>query len=101
MSDYAQLIEQLAAQLERFDYVRDDNIVTPNVIYILYVKNPMPFKVRNLCALLDIPSEVKENSSAKEYFKNIQRSLLIKYGHALFWKELEICFVVHRWTVRR
>jgi len=94
MSDYAQLTEQLTTQLEKFDYVREDNIVTSDVSYVLYVVNPPLLKVRNLCALLEIPSVIKENSSAKSYFKNVQNSLLIKYGDALLWKELEMCFVV-------
>jgi len=94
MSDYAQLIEQLTTQLEKFGYSREDNIDTPNISYILYVDKPPLLKVRNLCALLDIPSVIKENSSAKNYFKNVQKSLLSRYGDALLWKELETCFVV-------
>jgi len=94
MSDYAQLIEQLNTQLKKFDYAQEDNIDISDASYIAYVKNPHPLKVRNLCALLEIPSVIKEDSSAKNYFKNIRHRLLNKYGDAFLWKELEMCFVV-------
>jgi len=94
MSNYAQLIEQLNTQLEKFKYAAEDEIVIPNVIYISYVKNPQVPQARNLCALLDMPSTIKKNSSAKSFFKNLRRSLLTKYGTAFLWKELEMCFIV-------
>jgi len=94
MSVNTQLIEKLNTQLEKFNYVREDNISIPNVSYIAYVKNPQLLKVRNLCALMDMPSVIKENSSAKNYFQNIRNSLLTEYGNAFLWKELEICFIV-------
>jgi len=94
MPEYEQLIEDLNKQLERFKYAMKDDIAIPDVGYISYVKNPHPLKVRNLCALMDVPDSIKETGAAKNFFNSIRNNLLLKYGNAFLWKELEICFVV-------
>ncbi len=94
MSEYAPLIEELNTNLEKFDYAKEDNNIFSNVRYITYIRKPHPLKVRNLVAVLDMPSEIIKNLEAKTYFQDIRSSLLLKYGDAFLWKELEICFVV-------
>lgn len=94
MFNYAQLIDQLNTQLEQFGYVSEDEITIPSATHISYVKNAAILKVRNLYVVLEVPSEIKENASAKIFFKKLKGSLLNKYGQAFLWKELEMCFVV-------
>lgn len=94
MPEYAPLIQELSAELEKFDYIKEENDIFPSVRYISYIKKPRPLKVRNLVAVLDMPSEIIRNFEAKNYFQDIRSRLLMKYGDAFLWKELEICFVV-------
>lgn len=94
MFNYENLIEQLNAQLLKFEYTAEDETNTSDVRYVSYIKNPHPLKVRNLCALIDLPSTITENTLARSFFHDLRSHLLKKYGNAFFWKELEICFVV-------
>jgi hypothetical protein len=94
MSEYAQLIEQLHSRLEEFEYTAEDEISFLDAVYISYVKNASILKVRNLCALLEMPGAIKNTASAKVFFEDFRRCLLAKYGQAFLWKELEMCFVV-------
>lgn len=94
MSDYSRLIEQLNAELDRFKYSITEDVDIPDVGYISYVKNPHPLKVRNLCALLDIPPVIETTQAAQNFFNSVRNNLLLKYGNAFLWKELEICFII-------
>lgn len=94
MLSYDQLIYQLNMHLEQFGYVVENEITIPNATHVSYVKNETILKVRNLYALLEMPSGINENASAKIFFKEFKGCLLNKYGQAFLWKELEMCFVV-------
>ncbi|MGE0267027.1 MAG: hypothetical protein AB7S78_01045 [Candidatus Omnitrophota bacterium] len=94
MSDFSTLTERLTTCLDQYKYVVSDENILQDVLYIAYVKNPHPLRVRNLCAVLNVPVGVKDNFFAKSFFGKVRNNLLNKYGSAFLWKELEICFVV-------
>lgn len=94
MADYTELIEKIDKKLAEFQYGRDLEVFIPHVQYIAYVQNPGLFKVKNLCAVINMPADIRDILTAKRFFEFIRKSLLDKYGDAFLWKELEICFVV-------
>lgn len=94
MNQYEELINLLTKELDRFHYERKDDDSISHVGYISYVVNPHPLKVRNLCAFIELPDSIKEQYAAKNFFNTIRNSLLLKYGNAFLWKELEMCFIV-------
>ena len=94
MSDYADLIRCINEKLKEFSYLEDPAITIPNILYISYVKVKNPFKVRNLCALLSVPENVKDVQMAKRFLDTIRRSVLNKYGEAFLWKELEMIYII-------
>ena len=94
MSDYADIIGCMNEKLKEFNYWQEPNVTIANVLYISYVKEKSPLKVRNLCALVDLPLDVKDLNMAKRVLDTIRRSLLNKYGEAFLWKELEMMYVI-------
>lgn len=94
MADFFKLTDRLTACLEPFKYTVETTTILEDVIYIAYVKNPHPLRVRNLCAVLHVPGSINDSFFAKAFFSKIRTSLLNKYGSAFLWKELEICFIV-------
>ena len=94
ITDFSELIQSLNAKLEEFQYGSDTEISIPNVQYISYVKEKSFFKVKNLCAMIDMPNDIVDDSKANSFFTVLKKSLLKQYGDAFLWKELEMCFVV-------
>jgi len=94
MLNQEQLIEQIHSRLEKFNYSREAAVPISNVHYIAYIKKGGILSIKNLCAVVEVPDHVESNTAAKEYFGNIKKMLLQKYGDAFLWKELEMCFVV-------
>jgi hypothetical protein len=88
------LLTRIDKLLADFGYTKEKDISIPDVIYISYIKKPSPMKVRNLCAVIEVPDKIKDGMTAKMFFGFIRNSLLEKYGDAFLWKELEICFVI-------
>ena len=91
---YSDLVNVVNERLKKFNYGADQEIKIPNIVFITYVKRPNLLKVRNLCAIVDIPSHLKDFSMIQGLFKNIETGLLNKYGNAFLWKELEIIYIV-------
>ncbi|MBZ0165255.1 MAG: hypothetical protein K8I00_00510 [Candidatus Omnitrophica bacterium] len=89
-----ELFDRITEGLKPYGYVESRDTIHDGVDYIAYVENPPPLKVRNLCAVLKPPSVVRSNAAAKAFFSKVRNGLLNKYGNAIIWKELEICFVV-------
>jgi len=94
MTDYNDLLAGIEKKLGEYEYFNDIAISIPNVIQIMYLKNKTIFKVKNLCAVIDMPENIVDQSTAKRFFGFLKGSLLDKYGDAFLWKELEMCFVV-------
>jgi hypothetical protein len=92
--DSGELIDEIQVALKPFGYAPEFQNSIPNALFITYIKNKHPFKVRNLCALVRVSDKVSDDPSAKSEFKYIRSCLLHKYGDAFLWKELEIVFVV-------
>lgn len=93
-TQYAELIKCLDTKLAEFGYAGDSQISIPNIKYIAYIKNVNVFKVKNLCAVIDMPDNIVDSMTAKRFFTFLKSSLLDQYGEAFLWKELEMCFVV-------
>ena len=93
MSNYSTLIEKIDERLKQYNYFSDNEHVIPNALFISYVKNPGLLKVRNLCAVIDIPHNLVEKDPIQRYFNFIKSNLLVEYGEAVLWKELEFCLV--------
>ena len=93
MANYSRLIEKIDERLKQYNYYPHIEHVIPDALYISYVKNPELFKVRNLCAVIDIPQNLVKKDPLKRYFNFIKNNLLAEYGDAILWKELEFCFV--------
>ena len=94
MIDYTSLIQALDTKLNEFNYINEPLIAIPNVKYVSYVKDRGIFKVKNLCSVIDLPDNMLDISTAKNFMKFLKKSLLDQYGDAFLWKELEMCFVV-------
>lgn len=94
MIDYTSLITDLDEKLSEYHYVSDSEIVIPNVQYISYIIDKSIFKVKNLCAVIDLPGNMIDIGTTKHFIQFLKKSLLDKYGDAFLWKELEMCFVV-------
>ena len=88
------LFDHITEGLQKFGYVVSEDIIHDGVDYIAFVENPPPLKVRNLCAVLTPPGVVRSNAAARAFFSKVRKGLLNKYGNAVLWKELEICWVV-------
>ena len=89
-----ELLEQLDEKLKTLHYSEADRHGIPNVSFVSYIKNPQTFKVRNLCAVLDLPDDTTDQKTAQRFFDFVRKSLLDKYGEALLWKELEVSLVI-------
>jgi len=94
MIDYSELIQRLSTKLEEFQYVSDTEILIPNVQYISYRKSNEILKAKNLCTLIDMPDNMVDYTSSKDFFGYLKKSLVKQYGDAFLWKELEMFFVV-------
>jgi hypothetical protein len=94
MIDYTGLISSLDINLSEFNYINEPMISIPNIEYIGYIKDRNIFKVKNLCSVIDLPDNMTDINTAKNFIKFLKKSLLEQYGDAFLWKELEMCFVV-------
>ena len=94
LGEYAELVNGINEKLKEFNYYQEPNVTIANVFYIAYVKEKSPFKVRNLCAVINFSADVKDIKRAKVLLDTIRRSLLNQYGEAFLWKELEIIYVI-------
>jgi len=92
--EFSDLIVTLNARLKEFNYAEDPKITIPNIHYISYIKDRSIFKVKNLCAVIDLPGNMVDLNTAGNFVKFLKKSLLDQYGDAFLWKELEMCFVV-------
>jgi len=89
-----ELVESVGGSLSATGYTSDMDITVPGVRTIYFVQRPLIMKVRNLCAFIDLPEVILDWKTAREFFEFIRRSLMQKYGDAVLWKELELCFIV-------
>ncbi|MCK5015078.1 MAG: hypothetical protein KAS66_14810 [Candidatus Omnitrophica bacterium] len=94
MIDYTGLIRSLDVNLSEFNYINEPMISIPNILYVAYIKDRSIFKVKNLCSVIDLPDNMIDINTAKNFMKFLKKSLLAQYGDAFLWKELEMCFVV-------
>lgn len=94
MADYSDLIQQLDTKLNEFNYIRDNEIAIPNILYVTYVRSSGILRAKNLCAVIDMPDNIVDISTGSRFFKFVKESLLEKYGDAILWKELEMCLIV-------
>ena len=94
MSECTELLQKLNTKLGEFEYTSESEISIPNVKFIAYIPRKNVFKVKNLCAVVDMPGNISDLLTAKNFFEFLKKSLLSKYGDAFLWKELEMSFVV-------
>ncbi|MBN1869601.1 MAG: hypothetical protein JW847_03375 [Candidatus Omnitrophica bacterium] len=94
MIDYTDLIIALDNKLKEFNYVMDPQITIPNIQYVSYINDRSIFKVKNLCSVIDLPDNMIDLNTARNFMQFLKKSLLEQYGDAFLWKELEMCFVV-------
>ena len=92
--EFSDLIARIDKKLKEFNYFDDPDITIPNIRYISYVKDRSLFKVRNLCAVIDLPDNMVNLNTTGNFMRFLKKSLLDQYGDAFLWKELEMCFVV-------
>ncbi len=69
MIDYTSLITDLDEKLSEYHYVSDSEIVIPNVQYISYIKDKSIFKVKNLCAVIDLPGNMIDIGTTKHFIQ--------------------------------
>ena len=94
MLDHFKLIDRLNTKLTEFNYSRDTVISIPSVHYITSIKQKKIFQCKNLCTFIEIPSKIIDKITAKYFFEFLKKCLLVQYGNAILWKELEMFFVV-------
>ena len=92
--DINSLKVRLEECLAKFRYVQDETADIENIHFISLVKDKTILRVRNLCALIEIPDYIDSAKNARNFIRNVEQILLKRYGEAILWKELEICLVI-------